>query len=236
MLCEYGCNQKAKFKIGKKWCCSLSINSCPEIRRKNSQSIKSKPKVICPICKKSFGSIVFSLHKKVCKINYCLWCKKEINRSKKFCNPTCAGFYNNRNNQRTEVKCINCNNTFFLNGLKKFCSAKCQQDYLHKIFIKDWLEGKISGTKVGGASNHVRRYLIEAYGTKCMKCGWNEENPYYKNIPIELHHKDGIWQHNRPENLELLCPNCHSLTKNYKFKNAGQGRECMKKYRYRYII
>jgi 5-methylcytosine-specific restriction endonuclease McrA len=28
-----------------------------------------------------------------------------------------------------------------------------------------------------------------------------------------------------PENLELLCPNCHSLTKNYKGSNKGQGRQ-----------
>jgi len=37
MLCEYGCGQKAtyQFKNGK-WCCSESINSCPESKRKNS--------------------------------------------------------------------------------------------------------------------------------------------------------------------------------------------------------
>ncbi len=42
-LCEYGCKQQAKyqFKSGK-WCCSKSQNSCPEVRRKNSETNKIK--------------------------------------------------------------------------------------------------------------------------------------------------------------------------------------------------
>jgi very-short-patch-repair endonuclease len=41
MLCEYGCNQEAQFQLkNKKWCCSISNNKCPEIRRKNSENLK----------------------------------------------------------------------------------------------------------------------------------------------------------------------------------------------------
>ena len=38
MLCEYGCGNEAKFQIGKqkKWCCSESYNSCPNMKKKNS--------------------------------------------------------------------------------------------------------------------------------------------------------------------------------------------------------
>lgn len=43
MLCEYGCGQKAKFKTSNgKWCCSERFNSCPEIRRRNSETNKIK--------------------------------------------------------------------------------------------------------------------------------------------------------------------------------------------------
>ena len=43
MICDYGCGQEAKyhFKNGK-WCCSKSQNSCPEMRRKNSESSKGQ--------------------------------------------------------------------------------------------------------------------------------------------------------------------------------------------------
>jgi len=44
MLCEYGCNQEAKFLLHfktckDKWCCSKSYNSCPTNRKKNSESL-----------------------------------------------------------------------------------------------------------------------------------------------------------------------------------------------------
>jgi hypothetical protein len=38
-------------------------------------------------------------------------------------------------------------------------------------------------------------------------------------IPLELHHLNGIGTDCRLENLQLLCPNCHALTNNYRGKN-----------------
>ncbi|WP_083937631.1 HNH endonuclease [Hymenobacter aerophilus] len=38
-------------------------------------------------------------------------------------------------------------------------------------------------------------------------------------IPLELHHINGINNDHRLENLQLLCPNCHALTDNYRGKN-----------------
>lgn len=37
-----------------------------------------------------------------------------------------------------------------------------------------------------------------------------------KPIPLELHHKDGDRTNNTLSNIELLCPNCHALTDNYR--------------------
>lgn len=41
-VCDYGCGQEAilQLKSGK-WCCSKSVNSCPEMRRKNSEGIRN---------------------------------------------------------------------------------------------------------------------------------------------------------------------------------------------------
>jgi hypothetical protein len=52
---------------------------------------------------------------------------------------------------------------------------------------------------------------------KCNNC----QNTEWLNkpIPLELHHKNGNSLDNTLSNLELLCPNCHSLTSNHRGKN-----------------
>lgn len=52
---------------------------------------------------------------------------------------------------------------------------------------------------------------------KCEMCGNTEWMG--KRIPLELHHINGNHSDNRLENLQLLCPNCHALTINYRGKN-----------------
>ncbi|GGW52551.1 hypothetical protein FHS32_000101 [Streptomyces albaduncus] len=49
----------------------------------------------------------------------------------------------------------------------------------------------------------------------CAMCGtgprWND-----KPLQLEVDHIDGAWWDNRPENLRLLCPNCHAVTDTYR--------------------
>lgn len=52
---------------------------------------------------------------------------------------------------------------------------------------------------------------------KCENCGNMEWMG--RKIPLELHHINGDHSDNRLENLQLLCPNCHALTDNYRGKN-----------------
>ena len=48
---------------------------------------------------------------------------------------------------------------------------------------------------------------------KCELCGISEWNG--KPLVMQLHHIDGNNKNNSLENLQLLCPNCHSQTENY---------------------
>ena len=41
-------------------------------------------------------------------------------------------------------------------------------------------------------------------------------------INLEVHHKDGNHYNNDLDNLQLLCPNCHSYTDSYCGKNIRQ--------------
>lgn len=49
----------------------------------------------------------------------------------------------------------------------------------------------------------------------CEECGWAEISENGR-LPLELHHIDGDSKNNSLENLEILCPNCHSLKSNYR--------------------
>lgn len=66
---------------------------------------------------------------------------------------------------------------------------------------------------------HLKSRLLKA-GLKraaCETCGVSE----WRGQPIELHlhHVNGRRLDNRLENLQLLCPNCHSQTPNYSGRN-----------------
>lgn len=58
-------------------------------------------------------------------------------------------------------------------------------------------------------------------GYRCEKCGLSEWLD--KDIPLEIHHKDGNSLNNELCNLELLCPNCHAFTDSYRGKNINNG-------------
>ena len=43
-----------------------------------------------------------------------------------------------------------------------------------------------------------------------------------EDIPLELHHINGNKFDNRIENIQMLCPNCHTFTDNYRGKNMSR--------------
>lgn len=58
---------------------------------------------------------------------------------------------------------------------------------------------------------------------KCECCGNTEW--LGKPISLELHHINGIRNDLRIENLQILCPNCHAFTDNYRGKNIGMSAQ-----------
>jgi 5-methylcytosine-specific restriction endonuclease McrA len=60
----------------------------------------------------------------------------------------------------------------------------------------------------------LRRSLVEI-GIKyeCSVCGINNWND--KQISLQVNHKNRDWLDDRKENLEFLCPNCHSQTEGW---------------------
>ena len=56
----------------------------------------------------------------------------------------------------------------------------------------------------------IRKHLINIRGNTCECCGLSTwlNNP----ITLEVHHINGDRTNNNLDNLQLLCPNCHSFT------------------------
>ena len=107
-----------------------------------------------------------------------------------------------------------------------YCSQRCQMDFQYNVFIEKWKAGLATGWtgKTRELSHYVRRYVRSLFGTACSQCGWDEHHPIDGRPLTEIDHIDGDVENCRPENLKLLCPNCHSLTDTFGSLNRGKGK------------
>lgn len=147
----------------------------------------------------------------------------------KFCSHSCAAKYNNvRKKPKLEKEefCLWCGGDIGKNATK-FCSRECKPEYALHVFLNKWRLGLFNSSDPASIPT-IRRYLKHKYGNKCSRCSWHEANPYNNVIYLEIEHIDGDSDNNDENNLDLICPNCHSLTSTYKALNKGNGRKSLK--------
>ena len=72
-------------------------------------------------------------------------------------------------------------------------------------------------SSLSSANAKTLLYKLRLKVNTCEICGLSEwlGNP----IQCELHHINGDPTDNRVENLQILCPNCHSQTDNFRSRN-----------------
>jgi hypothetical protein len=70
---------------------------------------------------------------------------------------------------------------------------------------------------------HLKGRLIRAglKQNRCERCGIDEW--LGEPLAMALHHVNGDGSDNRLENLQMLCPNCHSQTENFAGRNRARG-------------
>lgn len=69
----------------------------------------------------------------------------------------------------------------------------------------------------------LKRILAELLGYKCAVCGIHEWHGQL--LSLQLDHIDGDASNTLPNNVRLICPNCHTLTPTWGAKNKGRGRK-----------
>lgn len=120
------------------------------------------------------------------------------------------------------------------------CKPETLNSYLKKMGIEyagnQGLQGKTSIEKGQNCYKPALEYIKEKYVSshklkiklirdglkenKCELCGvsiWRGVQ-----LPLELHHKDGNHYNNNLDNLQILCPNCHSIQEGNAGANIGK--------------
>lgn|SRR5574343_235100 len=180
---------------------------------------------LCEICKNTIPTtmVIDGKRRNLSNRKYCLSCSpfgKHNTKQLKL---------KTKNLKSLSSICINCEcvfeyNSYVCNG--KYCSNKCQQDFLATRYIEKWLNGDIVPSIY--MSKYIRNYMLKEAHNKCSLCGWGEKNQYSHTYPLVIDHIDGNAEHTVYSNLRVICPNCDSLTSTYKGLNKGNGRKYRK--------
>lgn len=156
----------------------------------------------------------------------CNFCNKTIpyeNRRNKFCSSSCSAKLNNkeyvkRQSKYSESFCLWCFKDLGKTN-KLCCNKECYGSYFFMINFLEWYNNS------GGCnfnSPKIKKFIEVVKGYKCTECGCFEHDG--EKLILHLEHIDGNHKNNSPDNVCLLCPNCHSQTNTYKGKNKGNGR------------
>lgn len=152
-------------------------------------------------------------------------------------------------------------------GSGRFCSSKCARSFATKNNRVE-INKKISASLHGKSCKVPKEALERAGKTrsifrinKILSSNWEnltywerrdrvfyEQKGKCKNckidnwlnrlIKLEYHHKDGNRDNNSRENVEYLCPNCHSQTNNHSIRKVLtiNNRDRRIKNRYKYVV
>ncbi len=144
-------------------------------------------------------------------MNNCLQCDQQTENSK-FCNRSCAAKFNNKKypKRKSEGLCAKCNKA--IPRRHKYCiDCRLQHCFFeqNKSIKELFIYGHHRSSIYVKIRHHSRKVVKERLQI-CQKCGWDKhvECCHIKSIS-DFSEDTLISTVNHPDNLILLCPNCH---------------------------
>lgn len=140
--------------------------------------------------------------------------------SGRFCSRACA----NARIHSTETK-KKISTSIRLGGIVAFKSQEHRDKFIAggRKANEKWIQTQLKSLMDADFStltyDRLRKRVILEQGSTCNHCGivdWNG-----KKLTLELEHIDGNHHNNARENVEAICPNCHSQTSTFRGKNIN---------------
>lgn len=211
------CGKEITSRHAKKFCClscatkynnehrdkSIYEKIAKRLRKDNSTSKRNKAHILaerfCVVCGKKLEGLHF-----------------------KYCSESCKSIGSYASKEEHDKVCQECGKPFRSKTVKtKFCSSKCASEYHKKIKVNEWLDGVLKINPNRKLPKSIRDYLLKIHDNKCEICGFEGYNKATNNSILQIHHIDGNCGNNSPENIQLICPNCHAMTENFMALNRG---------------
>ncbi len=142
----------------------------------------------------------------------CPKCRNPHEKSGIYCSRKCANsrVWSEQDKIRKSISAKSSDKVKAANRNRSENSKKKHQDtWNQKILNASWKD----------LNSKKKRVLLEQ-DFKCNRCGLNSWLD--QKLTLELEHKDGNSQNNDRENLECLCPNCHSLTETWRGRQSNR--------------
>lgn len=156
-------------------------------------------------------------------INKCKKCSIEfepVKGLKNYCSLECRNsrFWSEEDKKKKSISAKSSEKVKIANSNRPEYHWKKIGDIRKENHRKQILESNYEGLSF----ESLRFRILYEQNNKCNKCGLN--NWLGQELILELEHKDGNNKNNCRSNLEMICPNCHSLTETWRGRNKKDQR------------
>lgn len=152
----------------------------------------------------------------------CIKCNNEHDGSfgsGKYCSRACANSRVRTEETKKRIsEGVKASEKFAKGNQKRFVDYKELGKKLKQIADNKILEAEYDTLTY----DRLKKRIVLEQNQKCNHCGIDEWNG--KPIVLELEHIDGNHSNNERENLEAICPNCHSQTDTWRGRNKTNKR------------